>query len=156
MRRLALAALLSAVACGRPLEFEPYRDDARGFSLEVPAGWPRETRPASGNGPIVETRFIGSIEPQDEGEPLGAVLSVTRRRELPAGPPPPEGRYARDYEHGGPTPFHSRPATPMRVEGRAFRGRDAFFLVELRGARDRFDRFRPALDRALATFRPAP
>jgi hypothetical protein len=42
----------------------------------------------------------------------------------------------------------------MRVEGKVFRTADAFFVVELRAVRGKFEKNRPALERALATFRP--
>lgn len=156
MKLFVLAALAATGACARVGGYEVYRDAEFGFALEVPASWAKETRPGSGRGPVVERRFVGDAQPQDEGEPLGAVLTVTRRASLPPGPPPPADRFGRDYEHGGPTPLHRVEATPMRVEGRVFRGRDAWFIVELRGARSKFDRYRPVLDRALASFRLAP
>ncbi|MEQ1920511.1 MAG: hypothetical protein ABL955_15085, partial [Elusimicrobiota bacterium] len=63
--------------------------------------------------------------------------------------------YARDYEHGGPTPLHQDAAPiSMRVEGRVFRTAEAFFVVEMRAVRGKFDKNRHALERALATFRP--
>jgi hypothetical protein len=181
--RRALLALLAAAACSKAPVFEPVADAAQGYSLEAPKDWPRETA-AAPERLASETVFVGDAEPQDEGTPLGAVLVVTRltRRpeavKVPAaarkafeervlaptralfpddGPAPARSEpYSRDYEHGGTSPLHGGAPVPMRVEGRVFRTADAFFVVELRGARAKFEKNRPVLERALATFRPTP
>ncbi len=169
MRFLLLSALILAAGCSKAPGYEAYRD-AAGFSLEAPKGWARDADPAPAGKPVVMTEFIGDAEPQDQGIALGAVLTVTRLSRR-AGTKilaptkalfPDDARtsaeskpYSRDYEHGGPTPMHQEAtAIPMRVEGRVFRTADAFFVVELRGVRGKFERNRPTLERALATFRP--
>lgn len=174
MRALLLAALTATLACGKkgPRVFEAYRDANAGFSLEAPKGWTLDAAPAAPARPALVTSFVGDPQPQDEGVPLGAVLSVTRLSRKASdkligetkalfpddGPAAAESKpFARDYEHGGPTPMHqSAPVIAMRAEGKVFRTADAFYVVELRGVREKFELNRPALVRALATFRPAP
>ena len=170
MRRLIFAALLVSVGCKRAPSYEAYRDAGAGYSLEAPKGWPRDADPSPAGKPSVTTEFIGDAQPQDEGIALGAVLTVTRlsrkagekmlaptKALFPddAATPAESKPYSRDYEHGGPTPMHQGAApVPMRVEGRVFRTADAFFVVEMRAVRGKFDKNRHALERALATFRP--
>jgi len=169
MRFFLSAALILSAACRQAPSYESYRD-AAGFSLEAPKGWPRDADPAPAGKLASTTEFIGDAQPQDEGVVLGAVISVTRlsrkagdkilastKALFPndAAAPAESKPYARDYEHGGPTPMHQgAAAVPMHVEGKVFRTADAFFIVELRAVRDKFERHRPALERALATFRP--
>ncbi len=169
MRRLLLAALVVGIGCKKAPTYEAYRDPA-GFSLEAPNGWPRDPDPAPAGKAVVRTDFIGDPSPQDEGVVLGAVLTVTRMsRTAPAkilestkalfpddAATAAESKpFARDYEHGGPTPMHqSAAAVPMHVEGKVFRTPDAFYVVELRAVRSKFEKNRPALTKALATFRP--
>lgn len=168
MRRLILAALVVSAGCRKAPSYEAYRDAGAAFSMEAPKGWPRESSPAGR--PVSTTEFIGDPEPQDEGVVLGAVLTVTRlsrgagekilastKALFPDdGPSPAQSeRYSRDYEHGGPTPMHQgAPSVAMRVEGRVFRTADAFYAVELRATKEKFERHRGALERALATFKP--
>lgn len=170
MRRLILAALFISVGCKKAPSYEAYHDAGAGYSLEAPNGWPRDADPSPAGKPAVTTEFIGDAQPQDEGIALGAVLTVTRlsrkagekmlaptKALFPddSATPAESKPYARDYEHGGPTPMHQDAAPiPMRVEGRVFRTADAFFVVEMRAVRGKFDKNRHALDRALATFRP--
>ena len=170
MRLLLLAVLILVVGCWKAPSYESYRDAGAGFSLEVPKGWPYDTDPAPVGKPAVTTEFIGDAQPQDQGIVLGAVLTVTRlsrkggekmlaptKALFPddAAMPAVSKPYARDYEHGGPTPMHQNAAPiPMRVEGRVFRTVDAFFVVEMRAVRGKFEKNRHALERALATFRP--
>jgi hypothetical protein len=170
MRRLIFAALFVSVGCKKAPSYEPYRDAGAGYSLEAPKDWPRDADPAPAGKPSVTTEFIGDIEPQDQGIALGAVLTVTRlsrkagekmlaptKALFPddAATPAESKPYSRDYEHGGPTPMHQNAAPiPMRVEGRVFRTADAFFVVEMRAVRGKFEKNRHALERALATFRP--
>ena len=170
MRLLLLAVPILVVGCWKAPSYEPYRDAGAGFSLEAPKGWPRDTDPAPDGKPAVTTEFIGDAQPQDQGIALGAVLTVTRLSRKAGGrmlaptkalfpddaATPAESKpYARDYEHGGPTPMHQDVAPiPMRVEGRVFRTADAFFVVEMRAVRGKFEKNRHALERALATFRP--
>lgn len=171
MKRLILIVLTAAAACGKKAPtYEAYRDAGAGYTLEAPKGWTLDAPPAdAAKRPAVTTQFIGDIEPQDEGVPLGAVLTVTRLsrmanekliKETKAlfpddGPASAESKpYSRDYEHGGPTPMHQNAAPiPMRVEGKVFRTADAFYVVELRGVRGKFEANRPTLQRALATFK---
>lgn len=170
MRYLILSALILSAGCRKAPSYEAYRDAGAGFSLEAPKGWPRDADPAPAGKLAATTEFIGDAEPQAEGVALGAVLTVTRlsrkagekllaptKALFPddAATPAESKPYARDYEHGGPTPMHQDAATiPMRVEGKVFRTADAFFVVELRAVRAKFEKNRPALERALATFRP--
>jgi hypothetical protein len=170
MRFLLSVALILAAGCWKAPSYELYRDAGAGFSLEVPKGWPRDADPAPGGKPAVTTEFIGDAQPQDHGIALGAVLTVTRlsrkagvkmlaptKALFPddAATPAESKPYTRDYEHGGPTPMHQDAAPiPMRVEGRVFRTADAFFVVEMRAVRGKFEKNRHALERALATFRP--
>lgn len=165
---LCLALALSA-ACSKAPVYEAYRDPA-GFSLEAPKDWPRDADPAPAGKLASRTEFIGDAEPQDEGVILGAVLSVTRlsrkagdKMLAPTKALFPDDAataavskpYTRDYEHGGPTPMHQGAAAiPMHSEGKVYRTADAYFVVELRAVREKFEKHRPALDRALATFRP--
>lgn len=179
--RRALVVLLAAAACSKTPAFEPFKDPSLGFSLEAPRGWVRDADPAPETRLAATVRFIGDAQPQDEGEPLGAVLTISRLTRRPDeaaapaaarkafaervlaptralfaddGPAPAESKpYARDYEHGGPTPLHSGAPVPMRVEGRVFRTHDAYFVVELKGVREKFERHRPVLEKALASFR---
>jgi len=169
MKILLCAALLLSAACRKAPSYEPYRD-AAGFSLEAPKEWPRDADPAPAGKLASRTEFIGEAEPQDEGVILGAVLSVTRLSRKAgdkmlaptkvlfpddAATAAESKPYTRDYEHGGPTPMHQgAAAVPMHVEGKVYRTADAFFVVELRAVRDRFEKHRPSLERALATFRP--
>ncbi len=171
MRLPLLAVLILSSACSKAPSYEPYSDAGAGFSFEAPKGWPRDADPSPTGKPVVTTEFIGDAEPQDEGLALGAVLTVTRLSRKAGekilaptkalfpddAPTAAESKpYSRDYEHGGPTPLHQDAAAiPMRVEGRVFRTRDAFFVVELRGVRAKFDKNRHALERALASFRPS-
>lgn len=167
-RPLLFAALALFAGCRKAPVYEAYRDVASGFSMEAPKGWPRDV--GHSGKPVIATEFIGDPEPQDEGVALGAVLTVTRlsrsagekllaptKALFPddAATPAESKRYSRDYEHGGPTPMHQgSPVVPMRVEGKVFRTADAFYAVELRATREKFERHRHALERALATFRP--
>lgn len=168
MRRLLLAVFVAGAACGKKAPtYEAFKDSERGFSLEAPKEWPREAGPAGK--PAVVTEFIGDAQPQDEGVALGAVLTVTRlsRKAAPnllketkalftddSATAAESKPYARDYEHGGPTPMHQNATPiPMRVEGKVFRTADAFYVVELRGVRGKFEANRPTLQRALATFK---
>lgn len=65
--------------------------------------------------------------------------------------------YALDYEHGGPTLMHKDAAPiPMRVGGRVYRTADAFFVVEMRAIRGKFDQNLHALERARALEVAAP
>ncbi len=169
MRFLLLAALILLAACRQGPSYEPYRD-AAGFFLDAPKGWPRDADPAPTGKLASRTEFIGDAHPQHEGVILGAVISVTRLSRKAddkmlastkalfsddSAAPAESKSYARDYEHGGPTPMHQgAAAVPMHVEGKVFRTADAFFIVELRAVRDKFEKHRPALERALATFRP--
>jgi hypothetical protein len=170
MKRYILIVLTAAAACGKKAPtYEAFKSDA-GFSLEAPKEWPREAGPAGK--PAVVTEFIGDVQPQDEGVALGAVLTVTKlsRKDAAASllkdtkalfpddaATAAESKpYSRDYEHGGPSPMHQNAApVPMRVEGKVFRTADAFYVVELRGVRSKFDANRPVLERALATFKPS-
>lgn len=170
MRFLLAAVLIATAGCSKAPVYEPYRDAGAGYSLEVPKDWPRDADPAAAGKLASRTEFIGDAEPQDEGLILGAVLTVTRlsRRAgdklladtkalFPddAASAAESGPLGRDYEHGGPTPLHqSAEAIPMRAEGKVFRTADAFFVVELRAVRGKFEKHRPVLARALATFRP--
>jgi len=165
---LCLAAILAG-GCTKAPSYEHYQDPA-GFSLEAPKDWPRDPDPAPAGKLASRTEFIGEAEPQDEGLILGAVLTVTRlsrkandkmlastKALFPddAATPAETKVFARDYEHGGPTPMHQGSvAVPMHVEGKVFRTADAYFVVELRAVRDRFEKHRPAFDRALSTFKP--
>lgn len=169
MRRLLLAALVVSAACRKAPSYEAYRDPA-GFSLEAPSGWPRDPDPAPAGKPVTRTEFIGDPSPQDQGYILGAVLTVTKMtRTAPAkalestkahfpddAATAAESKlFARDYEYGGPTPMHqSAAAVPMHAEGKIFRTPDAFYVVELRAVRSKFEAHRSALTKALATFRP--
>jgi hypothetical protein len=166
---MLIAALIVSAGCRKAPSYEAYRD-AAGFSLEAPKDWPRDPDPSPAGKPVVRTEFIGDAQPQDEGVALGAVLTVTRlsrkaenkilaptKALFPddAATPAESKPYARDYEHGGPTPMHKdAAAVAMRVEGRVFRTADAFFVVEMRAVRGKFEKNRHALERALATFRP--
>ncbi len=166
---MLLAALVLVAGCQKAPSYEVYRD-AAGFSLEAPKDWPRDPDSAPAGKPVVTTEFIGDAQPQDEGIALGAVLTVTRlsrkagekmlaptKALFPddAATPAESKPFSRDYEHGGPTPMHQGAVpVPMRVEGRVFRTADAFFVVEMRAVRGKFDKNRHALERALATFRP--
>lgn len=168
MKWLILAVLAVSAGCRKAPSYEAYRDAGAAFSMEAPKGWPRESSPAGK--PVSTTEFIGDPEPQDEGVALGAVLTVTRlsrgagdkilastKALFPddAAAPAESKRYARDYEHGGPTPMHQSAApVPMHVEGKVFRTADAFYVVELRATREKFERHRQALERALTSFRP--
>lgn len=169
MRNLLLAALVAAAACKKAPSYEPYSDAGASFSVEAPKGWPRDATPAPAGKPFVKTEFIGDASPQDEGVVLGAALTVTRmsRKAAPnllaatkalfpddAATPAESQRYVRDYEHGGATPMHAGAPIPMHAEGKVFRTADAFYVVELRAVRDKFEAHRHALERALATFRP--
>lgn len=169
MRIFILASLFISAGCRQSPSYELYRDPA-GFTVEVPKGWPRDAHLAPAGKPAVTTEFIGDAEPSDQGIALGAVLTVTRLSRKAgakmsastkalfsddAATPAESEPYARDYEHGGPTPLHQNATpVPMRVEGRVFRTPEAFFIVELRAVRGQFERNRPTLERALATFRP--
>ncbi len=164
-----MCLLIAVAGCTRAPSYELYRDPA-GYSLEAPKSWPRDADPAAASKLAATTEFIGEINPQDEGVILGAVLTVTRLSRKAgekmlastkalflddAATPAESKRLVRDYEHGGPTPFHlGSVAVPMHAEGKVFRTADAYFVVELRAVRDRFEKHRPTLDRALATFRP--
>lgn len=170
MKYLSLClALVATAGCSKGPSYEPYRDPV-GYSLEVPKGWPRDADPAASVKPASRIEFIGDAEPQDEGLILGAVLSVTRlsrkagdrvlastKALFPddAATEAVSKPLSRDYEHGGPTPLHQGSiAVPMHAEGKVFRTADAFFVVELRAVRTKFEKHRHALEHALATFRP--
>lgn len=165
-----LAGLIVSAGCRKAPMYEPYRDAGAGYSLEAPKGWPRDADPAPAGKLARTTEFIGDAQPQAEGVALGAVLTVTRlsrkagekilaptKALFPddASTPAESKPYARDYEHGGPTPMHEGAGpVSMRVEGKVFRTADAFFVVELRAVRGKFEKNRHALERALETFRP--
>jgi len=167
--KIALLSVLGVFAgCRKAAVYEPYRDAGAGFSLEAPKGWPRDGS-AAGK-PIVTTEFIADMQPQAEGVALGAVLTVTRlsrgagnkllastKALFPddAATNAESKPYSREYDHGGPTPLHQGAVPiPMRVEGKVFRTADAFYVVELRAVREKFEKNHHALERALATFRP--
>ncbi len=170
MKNISLCAVLVlAAGCSKAPSYEPYRDPS-GFSIDAPKGWPHDADPAPAGKPAVRTEFIGDAQPQDEGVILGAVLTVTRlsrkagdkvigstKALFPddAASPAESKMFVRDYEHGGPTSMHQgAAAVPMHVEGKVFRTEDAFFVVELRAVRAKFEKHHHALERALATFRP--
>lgn len=169
MKNISLCLALALIAgCRQAPSYEPYRGP--GFTFEAPKGWPRDADPAAAGKPASRTEFIGDAQPQDEGVILGAVLTVTRlsrkadakllastKALFPddAAAAAESKPFARDYEHGGPTPMHQNAAAvPMRAEGKVFRTADAFFVVEFRATRDKFEKHRHALERALSTFRP--
>lgn len=170
MRCLVLAALIASAGCRKAPGYEAYRDEGAGFAVEAPKGWTADADPAPKGKAVATTEFIGDPQPQAEGVALGAVLTVRKlsrgagakvlasTKELfpdDASTAAESARFSRDYEHGGPTPMHrDAAAVPMRVEGKVFRTADAFYVVELRATREKFEKHRHALERALATFRP--
>jgi len=183
MRRLAAAAalVLLGTACRRAPAFAPYADPAGRWSLEVPSGWTPDPGPV--RLPTSGVDFVGALEPQDEGVPLGAVLSVVRharrRADHPGGDAafrgyetavlkparelfgddggaPASKDFARDYERGPGGPLHGNKSFAMRAEGFVRRTADAYYVVEYRATRENFERYRYALDRARASFRLTP
>lgn len=57
------------------MEFQIYVDSGTEFSVEVPMGWLQE---ANSRKPMSVFSFTGEVTVQDEGIPLGALLSVTK------------------------------------------------------------------------------
>lgn len=183
MRAVSILLLLAAAAaCSRAPRLVEFRDPAGRYSLEVPSSWARDLDPDPDRKPATTARFIGALEPQREGVPLGAVLEVTqlsrRPDAVPGGPAAFKAfdekvlkptrdlfgddgasaatrTYSRSYDYGGPTPFHPEPAVSMSAQGAVYRTADAYYVVEYRATRENFDKCRYALDRALATFRVA-
>lgn len=71
------AALLLAAACAKQ-GYEPYQDPEGGYSFDAPKGWAVEGNAGLGRKPVSTALFVGHVAAQDEGVPLGAVLSVTK------------------------------------------------------------------------------
>lgn len=183
MKRTAAAFLLLTAACSRPPRYAAYQDPAKRYTLEVPATWAVDADPNADKKPASKTEFIGAARPQREGVILGAVLSVSRlsraRKDFPGtdaafkgfdenilkptrdlfgddAAAPAAKTFSRDYDFGGPTPLHSDPAVAMRSVGTAYRTADAYFVVEYRAAKENFEKYRYAYDRAVLTFKPVP
>ena len=89
MRLAAVVLLGAAAACTRPLVWRPYADASGDFSSEIPASWDSIDDPDLKRRPAAIVAFLGEVKTQDEGNPLGAVVQVTRltrvRAEMPAG-----------------------------------------------------------------------
>ena len=88
--------LLSAVllfgaagACSRALVWQPYADMSGDFSSEIPASWTSIDDPDLKRRPVGVVAFLGEMKAQDEGNPLGALIQVSRvtrgPSEMPAG-----------------------------------------------------------------------
>lgn len=77
-RSALLAAALAAAACAKKPDFEVFRDPSGQVAVEVPSGWGRDGDDGLGRKPMSAVSFVGEVAVQDEGVPLGAVLSVTR------------------------------------------------------------------------------
>jgi hypothetical protein len=75
---LPLAAALALVSCARAPEFERYDDPSGDYRLDAPKGWQHWGNADRKAKPIRAVMFVGKISSQDEGIPLGAVLSVTK------------------------------------------------------------------------------
>lgn len=83
----AVAVMELLGACSRQ-GYETCSDPEGNGSFEVPKGWAREGNAGLGHKPVSTALFVGYVAAQDEGIPLGAVLSVTklyRQRSAPAG-----------------------------------------------------------------------
>jgi len=74
----ALAGLSLATACSKPPSFDVYEDPGGDFKLEAPKGWQLWGNAARKPRPISAVMFVGKVEMQDEGMPIGAVLSITK------------------------------------------------------------------------------
>ncbi len=185
MRILTLAGILAflLLGCSRPPVFETYTDPGGDFTLEVPQGWPRGGNADRKPKPVSVVEFIGKADPQDEGIPLGAVLSVSKLYRERADIPGDEqtfqryrtnvleptdalfkapadltisGRPAREYRRESDhvkAPFHGGTRIPMRFEGFVVETPSAYYVIEYRASRENFDQYSFALSRARTSFR---
>jgi hypothetical protein len=176
-----LAAALIAAACSRAPRYVPVHSPL-GYSVEVPEGWRSDADPIPDRKPATSSFFVGRDQPQIEGRPMGAVLSIGRFMRRRADIPGTEKAfkayeagflkptialfgddkaaaaakpYARRYEEGeSGGGFHGNSRLSMRVEGVAFRRPDAYFLIECRSTVENVELCRAALDHAVKSFTP--
>lgn len=181
MRSFPLVLLLAACACSRPPRFVTYHP-AMGYTVEVPEGWRLDADPVPDRKPATSSFFVGAAQPQMEGRPLGAVLSIgrfmRRRADTPGGaaafkayadgflkptiklfgddaPAAATKSYSRKYtegESGG--GMHGNNRIAMHVAGTAFRTAKAYYLLECRSTAENAPLCRAALDHAVSTFKP--
>lgn len=87
MRRLLPVLAVLAASCARPLEFASHQDPAKIFSAEVAKSWRLDGDKDLSRVPVAVVSFIGAVDVQDEGVPLGAVINVTRVSRSPSEQP---------------------------------------------------------------------
>jgi hypothetical protein len=79
MRKAPLFALALAIAACRAKPHPmAYADPSGLFRCEVPDTWRRDGDKDLSRKPVAVISFIGEVQSQDEGLPLGAVINVTR------------------------------------------------------------------------------
>lgn len=180
MSPLSSAALLLVAftaACHRAPVYESYADPAGRWSLEVPKDWTRDGD-LTDRKPVWEMRFVGAAEPQLEGRPLGAVLTmrrVSRRRaDFPGddkafrryddeflkparalfgddGTAADQKQYDRSYEISS-GPLHGDKSVAVREQGAVYRTADAYFVMNYLAAKDDFVPYHYAYERARLSF----
>ena len=183
---VGILALMLLSGCSRPPAFEIYTDPGGDYTLEVPREWPKNGNADRKPKPMSVVEFIGKLDPQDEGIPLGAVLSVTKfyrdRADIPGDDQafqnyrkkvlePTDilfqspagftlsGRAARDYRREYThvkAPMHGGDKIPMRFEGFAVETPMAYYVIEFRATQDNFDKYSFALERARSSFKLLP
>lgn len=81
MKTTLAATLIFAaamIACRRAPHVVAYSDPSGLFRSEIPDDWRRDGDKDLSRKPVAVISFIGEIQSQDEGIPLGAVINVTR------------------------------------------------------------------------------
>ena len=71
-------ALAAAAGCSRAPSFETYEDPGGDFHVEVPKDWQAVGNANKASKPISAVMFVGKMIEQEQGIPMGAVLSLTK------------------------------------------------------------------------------
>ena len=115
-----------AAACS--LSWRPYADASGDFTAEMPSSWKSYNDLDLKRRPVGVLSFVGELQTQDEGIPIGAVINVTRASrtasEMPVG-----GRELKAYGEGWIAPsedlFGAHPKSDLKVTNTALGGKDA-------------------------------
>jgi hypothetical protein len=177
LSKAALLLVAFSAACHRAPVYESYADPAGRWSMDAPKDWIRDGD-VTDRKPVWETRFVGAAEPQLEGRPLGAVLTmrrVSRRRaDFPGddaafkrydaeflkparalfgddGTSADQKQYDRSYEISS-GPSHGDKSVAVRAQGAVYRTADAYYDMQYLAARENFAQYHYAFERARLSF----
>lgn len=158
-----LTLLLASSASAGGTQTKLYADPQGRYELQAPAAWTVQGN-AETKAPVSLVEFVGSDQPQEGGEIIGAVLKVVRlsRKDNPkASLAPTEKLVARSPEIriGGGRPARGfarsekRGKYDLKTSGFVVETDDAYYIVEFRAEKKQYDKNKWALERARATFR---